>query len=71
MPFPNNEQSRGSSSGGKSRRDFSPMDSIDPKCPPSPVGNMDGSVWDTETGMSFFSCCLITVKVRHHSQYIF
>jgi bZIP transcription factor len=60
MPYPNNEKLRGSGSasssscGGKSRMDFSPsLDSIDPKCPQSPVGNQDGSVWDTETGMSF------------------
>lgn len=57
MPYSSNEQTRGSGCGGKSRIDFSPsLDSIDPKCPQSPVGNMDGSVWDTETDhiLSYF-----------------
>ena len=60
MPIPNNDPGlpgRGStnnvSTGNKTTRiDFSPsLDSIDPKCPQSPVAsNNDVSAWDTETG---------------------
>ena len=56
MPYPNHENVRGNIGGGpngpKPRVDFSPyLDSIDPECPQSPVGNHDGSTWDTETGL--------------------